>query len=142
MQNPPLLALINYKQIKEQVTTNHIPIPHFGAFTSGGCRHDFGERSYTPIVTEHENSKDISKIKACKRGLEWACGPGQHVLDKHVEYGFIALFLGLEACQVECEIFISQRKYVKDIMSKYSMLNCNRVVTLMRNYNMRKEQKW
>ena len=108
-------ALHDYKQIKEQVTTSHIPILHFRAFTSSGCRHDFGERSYTLILTEQETSKDISKMKACKRGLEWACGHGQHVLDKHIGYGFIALFLGLEACQVEYEIFISQRKYVKDI---------------------------
>ena len=33
-------------------------------------------------------------------------------------------FLGLEVYQVEDEIFISQRKYTKDIVSKFIILNC------------------
>ena len=28
-------------------------------------------------------TSDLSRMKACKRGLEWACNHGQHALDMH-----------------------------------------------------------
>ena len=40
-------------------------------------------------------------------------------------------FLSLEVYQVEDDIFISQRKYAKDILSKFSMLNCKPTATPM-----------
>ena len=36
-----------------------------------------------PYIDTTWNSKDLYKMKACKRGLERACSHGQYVLDKH-----------------------------------------------------------
>ena len=43
--------------------------------------------------------------------------------------GLIRYFLGIEVYQVQNENFIFQKKVVKDIMSKFSMLNCNPTTT-------------
>ena len=47
------------------------------------------------------------------------------------DMGLLHYLLGLEVYRVEDEIFISQRKYVKDIRSKFSMLNCKPAATPM-----------
>ena len=43
--------------------------------------------------------------------------------------GFMTYYLGIEVMQMEDEIFISQKGYVKDILKKFEMLNSNLVGT-------------
>ena len=43
--------------------------------------------------------------------------------------GLISYFLGIEVKQQQDRIFISQRKYVKEIIEKFKMYNCNPVST-------------
>ena len=47
------------------------------------------------------------------------------------DMGLLHYFLDLEVYQVEDGIFISQRKYAKDIMSRFGMLNCKHAATPM-----------
>lgn len=44
---------------------------------------------------------------------------------------FLHYFLGLEVHQAEDENFISQRKYTKNLLNKFGMLNCNSAITPM-----------
>ncbi|KAA0025703.1 putative gag-pol polyprotein, identical [Cucumis melo var. makuwa] len=48
-------------------------------------------------------------------------------------------FLGLEVCQTDGGIFISQKKYVKDLLKKFSMINCKPATTPM-NVNEKLQQ--
>ena len=47
------------------------------------------------------------------------------------DMGLLHYFLGLEIQQAEDGIFISQRKYARDILSKFGMLNCKPAATPM-----------
>ncbi|XP_048231310.1 uncharacterized mitochondrial protein AtMg00810-like [Ricinus communis] len=47
------------------------------------------------------------------------------------DMGLLYYFLGLEVHQAEDRIFISQRKYAKDLLSKFGMLNCKPIATPM-----------
>ncbi|KAL0558837.1 hypothetical protein IC582_003419 [Cucumis melo] len=40
------------------------------------------------------------------------------------DLGLLHFFLGLEVCQTEGGIFISQKKYAKDLLKKFGMINC------------------
>ena len=67
---------------REKLTANHVPCSTFwGHFSPCRCRHDFGERIH-PHTDPICNGKDLSRMKACKRGFERACNYGQHVVDK------------------------------------------------------------
>ena len=41
--------------------------------------------------------------------------------------GLMSYFLGIEVKQQQDEIFISQKKYIKEILEKFKMSNCNSV---------------
>ena len=43
--------------------------------------------------------------------------------------GILYYFLGLEVCQGEHGILISQKKYMYDMLEKLNMLNCNTAST-------------
>ena len=43
--------------------------------------------------------------------------------------GLMSFFLGIEVKQQQDEIFISQKKYMKEILDKFKMSNCNPVNT-------------
>ena len=43
--------------------------------------------------------------------------------------GILYYFLGLEVCQGEHGILISQKKYMYDMLEKLNMLNCNSFYT-------------
>jgi len=45
--------------------------------------------------------------------------------------GLMSYFLGIEVKQQQDEIFISQKKYMKEILEKFKMSNCNLVNTLI-----------
>ena len=47
------------------------------------------------------------------------------------DLGNLQYFLGLEVQQVDDGIFVSQRKYAKDLLSKFGMQSCNGVATPM-----------
>ncbi|KAJ1700426.1 hypothetical protein LUZ63_000205 [Rhynchospora breviuscula] len=47
------------------------------------------------------------------------------------DFGLMSYFLGLEVEQGSDSIFVSQRKYSKDLLKKFGMLNCNAAVTPM-----------
>ncbi|XP_028062411.1 uncharacterized protein LOC114265776 [Camellia sinensis] len=47
------------------------------------------------------------------------------------DMGLLHYFLGLEVQQAEGGIFISQRKYAKDLLNKFGMLNCKPATTPM-----------
>lgn len=47
------------------------------------------------------------------------------------DMGSLHFFLGFEVHQVEGGIFISQRKYAKDLLNKFDMLNCKPATTPM-----------
>ena len=47
------------------------------------------------------------------------------------DMGLLHYFLGLEVHQAEDGIFISQRKYARDLLDKFGMLNCKPAVTPM-----------
>ena len=47
------------------------------------------------------------------------------------DLSLLKFFLGLEVKQEETGIFISQMKYVKEILKKYKMKNCNPLSTPM-----------
>ncbi|XP_052172111.1 uncharacterized mitochondrial protein AtMg00810-like [Diospyros lotus] len=47
------------------------------------------------------------------------------------DMGLLHYFLGLEVHQAEDGIFLSQRKYVRDLLSKFSMVNCKPPATPM-----------
>ena len=53
---------------------------------------------------------------------------------KEFEMSYMSLlhyFLGLEVYQAEDGIFISQRKYARDLLSKFGMINCKPTTTPM-----------
>ncbi|XP_017629107.1 uncharacterized mitochondrial protein AtMg00810-like [Gossypium arboreum] len=54
--------------------------------------------------------------------------------------GLLHYFLGLEVHQAEDGIFISQRKYTNDLLSKFGMLNCKSATTPM-NINEKLQQE-
>ncbi|XP_052485239.1 uncharacterized mitochondrial protein AtMg00810-like [Gossypium raimondii] len=56
------------------------------------------------------------------------------------DMGLLHYFLGLEIHQADDGIFISQRKYAKDLLSKFSMLNCKPAATPM-NINEKLQQE-
>ena len=43
--------------------------------------------------------------------------------------GLLHFFLGLEVCQIDGGIFISQKKYAKDLLKKFGMINCKPATT-------------
>jgi hypothetical protein len=45
------------------------------------------------------------------------------------ENGLMSYFLGIEVKQQHDEIFISQKKYMKEILEKFKMESCNSVST-------------
>ena len=47
------------------------------------------------------------------------------------DLGLLHYFLGLEVQQKTSEIFLSQGKYVRDILSKFGMTDCKPMVTPM-----------
>ena len=47
------------------------------------------------------------------------------------DLGLLTNFLGLEVRQLRNQIFISQRKYAKEILKKFHMESCKAVETLM-----------
>ena len=47
------------------------------------------------------------------------------------DLGLLHYFLVLEVQQKTSEIFLSQAKYVRDILSKFGMMDCKPMVTLM-----------
>ena len=47
------------------------------------------------------------------------------------DLGLLHYFLGLEVRQETCEIFLSQGKYVRDILQKFGMLDCKPMATPM-----------
>lgn len=56
------------------------------------------------------------------------------------DMGLLHYFLGLEVYQAEDGIFISQRKYAKDFLNKFGMLNCKPAATPM-NINEKLQQE-
>ncbi|XP_016544803.1 uncharacterized mitochondrial protein AtMg00810-like [Capsicum annuum] len=48
-----------------------------------------------------------------------------------LDMGLLYYFLGLEVHQSEDEIFLSQRKYARDLLIKFGLLNCKPAATLM-----------
>jgi len=54
--------------------------------------------------------------------------------------GLLHYFLGLEVYQIEDGIFISQRKYVSDLLNKFDMFNCKPTATSM-NLNEKLQQE-
>ena len=63
------------------MTTGHLLLQYIlGYFSYGERRHGFGEWSYILVLTQRENG--LSRMKACKRGLERAFNHGQQVLDE------------------------------------------------------------
>ncbi|RVW83084.1 Retrovirus-related Pol polyprotein from transposon TNT 1-94 [Vitis vinifera] len=66
------------------------------------------------------SSSLINEFKACmKKKFEMS------------DLGLLHFFLGLEVKQVEDGVFVSQRKYVVDLLKKFNMLNCKVVATPM-----------
>ena len=55
------------------------------------------------------------------------------------DLGLLHFFLGLEVCQTDGGIFISQKKYAKDLLKKFGMINCKPATTLM-NVNEKLQQ--
>ncbi|KAA0059765.1 integrase [Cucumis melo var. makuwa] len=55
------------------------------------------------------------------------------------DLGLLHFFLGLEVCQTDGGIFISQKKYVKDLLKKFGMINCKPAITPM-NVNEKLQQ--
>jgi len=53
--------------------------------------------------------------------------------------GLLHFFLGLEVCQTDGGIFISQKKYAKDLFKKFGMINCKLATTPM-NVNEKLQQ--
>jgi len=47
------------------------------------------------------------------------------------DMGLLHYFLGLEVHQAEDGIFLSQRKYAKDLLTKFGLLNCKPAATPM-----------
>ncbi|GMJ02351.1 cysteine-rich RLK (RECEPTOR-like protein kinase) 8 [Hibiscus trionum] len=45
------------------------------------------------------------------------------------DLGMLHYFLGIEAVQSTAGIFISQKKYVQEILDRFQMSNCNSVCT-------------
>ncbi|KAL0560398.1 hypothetical protein IC582_000802 [Cucumis melo] len=56
------------------------------------------------------------------------------------DLGLLHFFLGLEVCQTDGGIFISQKKYAKDLLKKFGMINCKPATTPM-NVNEKLQQK-
>jgi hypothetical protein len=56
------------------------------------------------------------------------------------DMGLLHYFLGLEVYQVEGEIFLSQKKYARDLLDKFGMLNCKPATTPM-NMNEKLQQE-
>jgi len=50
---------------------------------------------------------------------------------KMTDLGMLQYFLGLEVKQVEDGIFVSQRKYARDLLSRFAMYNCKDATTSM-----------
>jgi hypothetical protein len=55
------------------------------------------------------------------------------------DMGLMHYFMGLEVWQKPCETFLSQRKYVVDVLHRFGMMNHNSMSTLM-IYNLNKLQ--
>lgn len=49
------------------------------------------------------------------------------------DFGFMPCYIGLEVKQMKDVIFISQESYLKEILKKLNMFDCNLVNTLMRS---------
>jgi len=47
------------------------------------------------------------------------------------DMGLLHYFLGLQVHQTEEGIFLSQRKYARDLLNKFGMLNCKPAATPM-----------
>jgi Reverse transcriptase (RNA-dependent DNA polymerase) len=47
------------------------------------------------------------------------------------DYGLMGYFLGIENKQQSDDIFISQKKYAKEILEKFKMAECNFIGTLV-----------
>ena len=45
------------------------------------------------------------------------------------DLGLMRYFLGIEVIQCDKGIFISQSKYIKDLLKRFKMMNCNPVST-------------
>ena len=48
-----------------------------------------------------------------------------------IDLGLLHYFLGLEIKQGEDSVFVSQRKYAKDLLKHFNLLNCKRAITPM-----------
>ena len=46
-----------------------------------------------------------------------------------IDLGMVKYFLGIEVIQYEDGIFINQYKYANDVLKRFRMMNCKRVVT-------------
>ncbi|KAL4018557.1 hypothetical protein IC575_022155 [Cucumis melo] len=55
------------------------------------------------------------------------------------DLGLLHFFLGLKVCQTDGGIFISQKKYAKDLLKKFGMINCKPTTTPM-NVNEKLQQ--
>ena len=66
---------------------------------------------------------DEHLIDECKRELAFEF--------EMKDLGLLHYFLGLEVQQKTSEIFLSQRKYVQDILSKFRMTDCKPMATPM-----------
>ncbi|KAD2204143.1 hypothetical protein E3N88_41639 [Mikania micrantha] len=57
----------------------------------------------------------------------------QHMMTEFdmTDIGILRYFLGLEVTQSNAGIFLSQRKYAKDLLNKFGMMNCKTVTTPM-----------
>ncbi|KAA0046865.1 putative gag-pol polyprotein, identical [Cucumis melo var. makuwa] len=55
------------------------------------------------------------------------------------DLGLLHFFLGLEVCQTDGGIFISQKKYAKDLLKKFGMINC-KPATTPKNVNKKLQQ--
>ena len=61
---------------------------------------------------------DAELIKKFKRTMEKEF--------EMTDLGHMRYFLGLEVKQLETDIFVSQERYVEDILSKFKMVRCSR----------------
>ena len=66
---------------------------------------------------------DEHLIDECKRELAFEF--------EMKDFGLLHYFLGLEVQQKTSEIFLSQGKYVRNILSKFGMMDCKPMVTPM-----------